>query len=294
VIVSRLQGGHSNQLFQYAVARRLADIHRTELLLDLTWFDDFADVDTPRFYELDNYPLRARTTKLEGLTVVDPRQPVSSYRKLMRRLGMGDDVWMYYEPGQGFDPEALRQPDNTLLVGFWQTEKYFRDIRGELIQDLALKTPLSKDDAALQERIDAKPTIAVHVRRGDYVTNKHARAFHGLLPKSYYAKAVDLIASKAKSKDMQVLVVSNDIAWCKENLKFKLPVLFAGADSTGAEHMRLMKRCRHFVMANSSFSWWGSWLSDHPGKLVVAPKVWFQDHATNSAIDIALDSWIRL
>jgi len=295
MIVARLQGGHSNQLFQYAMARRLADKLHTDLVLDLSWFDDFADVDTPRYYELDCYPIKARTVKsLEGYRVIDPRQPVSKLQQMLRKLHIGNAIWMHYEKHQGFNEDAMHLPDNTLPVGFWQCEKYFVDIRGMLLRELEPKTKLSERNTKLLKRIESTDAISVHVRRGDYVTNKQAKAFHGLLGPDYYKKAVKYLVDKTKSKNLHAFVFSNDIEWCKKNIKLDVPTTFVEGNDKGSDDMRLMKHCKHFVMANSSFSWWGSWLSENPGKITIAPKVWFKDIKTNNDIDIALDSWVRL
>ena len=120
MIIVRLMGGHSNQLFQYALGRRRAKELNTELVLDLSWFKDFADVDTPRFYELGCYQLQASTREnLQGIRVIDPRQPIGRLAKTLRKLHIGNAIWEYHEQGQGFNPEALMQPDNTMYIGFW-------------------------------------------------------------------------------------------------------------------------------------------------------------------------------
>ena len=295
MIISKLQGGHSNQLFQYALGRALAKKLKTELILDLSWFDDFADVDTPRFYELDCYPLKATTrTSLEGMRIVDQRQPIGKRLKIMRKLGVGNVIHSCYEQGQGFNADILNTPDNTLMIGFWQTEKYFKNIREDLLKELEPTTRLSKNNQKLQKLIQDTESVSIHVRRGDYVTNKDANAFHGLMDLDYYRRALAHIKKQTGDKNLRAFVFSNDIAWCKKNLILDVPMTFVEGNDKGSDDMRLMKQCKHFIMANSSFSWWGAWLSTNPGKIIVAPKTWFKDTKTNGEIEIVPDSWVRL
>lgn len=294
MIISKLQGGHSNQLFQYAIGKKLAKINRTELLLDVTWFKEFADVDTPRSYELDCYNIATKITDMKNIRVIDPRNIIGQRDKILRKLGIGNTVWTYHEPSMGYNPEALRQPNNTLLIGFWQTEKYFKDIRDELLVELEPTTNMSVKNSKFLNQIKNTTSISLHIRRGDYITNKEANKFHGVMGLDYYKNALEYIVKNLPKKDkanMCLYVFSNDINWCKNNIKFNFPTVFIDSDNTGSEDMRLMKNCQHFVMANSSFSWWGSWLSTNPDKIVVAPKDWFKNKKASGEIDILIDSW---
>ncbi len=297
MIVVRLMGGHSNQLFQYALGRKLSKKLNTELVLDLSWFKDFADVDTPRFYELGCYPLVARTTEnLEGLNVVDPRQTITKTEKLKRKMRVGNSIWMYYEDGQGFQPKVLKVPDNTLLVGYWQTEEYFKDIRSNLLKELEPTTQISKKNSEIIKKINSTESVWMHIRRGDYLTNKAAKKFHGLKDLNYYKKALATLTKKLprdKVENIHIFVCSNDIPWCKKNLDFPYPITYIEND-LGSDDMRTAKHCKHDILANSSFSWWGAWLNQNADKIVIAPKIWFEDRKANKEIDIIPDNWIRV
>ncbi len=294
MIIAKLQGGHSNQLFQYAVARRLAIERRTTVGLDIDWFKDVPQVDSIREYELGCYPLEAKIVNPKKLSIVDPRHPHSRKDVLFKKVRLSKKIWVHHEEGQGFHQDFLRIPDNTMMVGFWQSEKYFSDIRDILIKELEPTTPLTEKNKAYLKDITSHDSIAIHVRRGDYVTNKNANAFHGILPISYYKKGVEYISKKLRKKDLKIFVFSNDISWCKKNISFDIPVVYVEGNTHGSDDMRLMKHCKHFVMANSTFSWWGAWLATNEDKIVVAPKKWFQDKAADNAIDIVPDNWVRL
>ncbi len=294
MIVTKLQGGHSNQLFQYAIARRLAIEHQTTVGLDIDWFTDVPQTDTIREYELGCYPLKAEIVNPKKLTIVDPRQPHGRKDILLKKIGISKKVWMHYEEGQGFHSNFLSLPDNTMLVGFWQSEKYFKDIRDILLKELEPTTPLSKKNKTYLKDITSHTSISIHIRRGDYVQNKNANAFHGVLPLSYYQKGITYIKEHSKEKDIKVFVFSNDIGWCKKNIQFDVPIEFIEGNTLGSDDMRLMKHCKHFVMANSTFSWWGAWLATSKNKIVVAPKRWFLDESADNAIDIVPNEWVRL
>ena len=294
MIVVRLMGGHSNQLFQYAIGRSLAQHHNTELILDLSWFHE-AHPDSPRYYELDCYPLNATTVEsLDSFKVVDPRQHIRKKDALLKKLGLSKKIWMYYEQGQGFHANFLSIPNNSVLIGFWQTEKYFTNIRNQLLQELQTRVNLTAKNSGYLEKIKSCDSISLHVRRGDYVTNKNYAKFHGILDLKYYTRAITYLQKNTSSQNLQLFVFSNDLDWCKKNLKSDLPITFIEGNKEGSDDMNLMKYCQHFIMANSSFSWWGAWLAQSSKKIVIAPKKWFQDKATDNAVDIVPEEWIRL
>jgi hypothetical protein len=138
---------------------------------------------------------------------------------------------------------------------------------------------MSGESQAVTHRIAATPSVAVHVRRGDYVTLPSAANFHGVLPIDYYAQAMKSV--HLTEPQSHFFVFSDDLGWCQEHLPRTLQMTFvdhnAGVDAW--QDLNLMSHCRHHVIANSSFSWWGAWLADQrwgvTGRRVIAPKRWF-------------------
>lgn len=296
MIISRLMGGHSNQLFQYAVGRSLALGHNTNLLLDVSWFEEAVDVESPRDYELGVYPLQARTTKLKGLHIIDPKQPIGRKLKLASKLQPKKTVTMHYENDMGYNRNIPDLPDNTMLVGFWQNERYFAHIRPQLLKELEPTNPLSKVNQSLIKEMQATESVWMHIRRGDYVTSKLTQDFHGLKDLEYYQKSLETLLKKLpanRQEQVAIFVCSNDIPWCKQNLKLGFPIKFV-ENKLGSDDMRVVKHCKHDILANSSFSWWGAWLNQNPDKIVIAPKQWFRDKKANDEIDIVPKEWIKL
>ena len=143
------------------------------------------------------------------------------------------------------------------------------------------------------EKIKNSQSVGLHIRRSDYIINESVLNYHGVCPPSYYFSGLEKI--KEKTKNLELFVFSDDIAWCKQNLIFDLPCTYID-HNTGEksfEDMRLMSLCKHNIIANSSFSWWGAWLNANPSKIVVAPTKWFNDLA-NQSQDIYPPNWIKI
>jgi hypothetical protein len=290
VIIVKLMGGLGNQLFQYAAGTALAEKHGTILKLDLTFLETDAGLaHTQRRLELDGF-----NTRYEICTKADLerfKNPGLIKGLLSRYLPAN---WFDYrvanEKSFAYDPGFDRYPKNTYLNGFWQSEKYFHSICGLLIRELVLKQAIPPAVMEVASAITASNSLSLHIRRGDYVTNKNAQQFHGLLPLDYYYSALRHITAVAG--EPKVFVFSDDIPWAKANLQVGDNAVFVNTGHSGTD-LYLMSLCRHHIIANSSFSWWGAWLSQHAGKQVVAPKQWFAQPDINTA-DLIPIGWTRL
>lgn len=294
MIVVRLMGGLGNQMFQYAAGKRLATHHGTQLELDLTAYDDQANIDTPRSYELGCFALNAPKANPRILPQPPAIGKKAKLKALVHRLGRPrSHLITLDENGHGFKPQVLKAPDHTYLVGFWQCEKYFLDVADHIRADFELKEPPAGRNATMLQQIMRVNAVSLHVRRGDYVSNEHAAKFHGLQPLDYYKEAIRQLSTKVKNPHF--FIFSDDPQWCKDNLKFDHPTTFVDHNppDRGYEDMRLMRNCQHHIIANSSFSWWGAWLGNNPGRIVYAPKRWFNDPSIDTS-DVAAKGWITL
>jgi hypothetical protein len=189
-----------------------------------------------------------------------------------------------------YDASILSLGPHAYIDGDWQSYKYFDDIRDVLQKDFIVKQPLPKHIEDLKKDIYSKNSVCVHVRRGDYVGNQ----YHEVVFKEYYDQALEILATKTTIE--QVYVFSDDILWCKQNLIFAYPVVFVGEDYAGVRatgHFELMRSCKHFIIPNSSFSWWAAYLALNHDKIVLTPKHWFGD-VTKDTSDLIPSEWIRL
>ncbi len=135
--------------------------------------------------------------------------------------------------------------------------------------------------------------VSIHIRRGDYVTNTSANDFHGLCSLEYYSAGIEYVLSRVPDATLDVF--SDDIEWARLNIRIPAPTIFIDHNQgrSSWEDMRLMSRCQHHIIANSSFSWWGAWLNPSPDKIVIAPSKWFADSSILTD-DIVPSTWIRI
>lgn len=280
-VTTRLFGGLGNQLFQYAVGRAVALHNDCALLLDtrdteakgghwqfaLTHFNIQATVGT------DNNLPPARSKPLQYY----PWRFFGRAPKFSR------------EKQLGFNNHINDLGANTYLHGYFQSEKYFTQIADTIRQDLTFKTPPSDENRRWLEMLDQPNSVSLHVRRGDYIAAGNAYA---VCDHDYYKRAIDLIANKLQS-DPSVFIFSDDPAWAKENIQlgYKTQVSDHNDGSKHYEDLRLISHCKHNITANSTFSWWGSWLNGNPDKIIVAPKAWFGKQAMSNP-DITPESWV--
>lgn len=185
-----------------------------------------------------------------------------------------------YEMGEFNIKAKLTNKNNkNCLDGYWQNEIYFKDIRKIILNDFSLKKE-SSNFKKLKNIILNTNAISVHIRRGDYAKRRKTKKYHGLLPLKYYQKAVSYIIKKINNPYFYVF--SDDIDWVKTNFKTSYPTHFVSQPNklTNAEELILMSCCRHNIIANSSFSWWGAWLNKNPSKIIIAPRKWFRKEAS--------------
>lgn len=290
-VIARIEGGLGNQLFQYAAARSLADRLGCNLALDLRGLDENGD----RPFQLDLYNIRASIAspqQLQNLPHWHPSRRGRIRSDLSQIAPAFFSFPVFWPRSFAFDHrfEKISQP--VYLVGYWQSEKYFARNRASLLKDIQLAVPLPSDMPLLNQ-IRGVNSVALHIRRGDYVSNAAASEFHGLCDMSYYHAAVN--ALKVRFPDIHVFVFSDEPGWAKKNLILGVPTHYVDANSMdkGFIDLEFMRHCRHHVIANSSFSWWGGWLCESDLQIVYAPKRWFADAAMDTS-DVVPERWIQL
>lgn len=273
MIISVLHGGLGNQLFQYAVGRALADRRRAPLFLDGSefFYSDYRQGDLWKFR------VRARLLPLPASQALDG-SPAGNAAKAAVKAVARRLVRTLNDPGTGYDPRVAALSWFSRLDGHWQTERYFAPDRARLLADLSPRDPPPPALARWLERTAGEETVAVHVRRGDLVSvDRYARSI-GTLHPDYYEAALSRLRARIGG-GARACVFSDDPAWCERHLPRVLPMeIVSGAVTHSAfEDFVAMSRCRHFVIANSTFSWWAAWLGAHPDKQVVAPARFFRE-----------------
>ncbi|MDR0988018.1 MAG: alpha-1,2-fucosyltransferase [Prevotellaceae bacterium] len=197
----------------------------------------------------------------------------------------GEDSFVYY-------PEVFNYPhQNVVFWGMWQSPNYFVHARQEIIDtfrfDLQMISPYTRN---VLDEITHTPSVSIHLRRGDYLAGPHKEGFASCCSADYYRRAMAYIQERVESP--VYFVFSDDIAFAKANLKAaRIHFVDGNHRADSWQDMFLMSRCRHNIVANSTFSWWGAFLNGNPDKTVIAPKRWWSFLETD---DVVPDEWVRL
>lgn len=279
MIVVKLYGGLGNQMFQYAAGLGLAKRLKTNVYVDLTWIRETAGTSdvTNRPFELGIFGIHERKKKL-------PERASLLYSGLK----------FFKENGFEYNPGINDLCGNVYLDGHWASYRYFLNAKKEVQKAFTFPQKTSSKNQEMLKQIKNSASVSIHVRRGDYVSNKEYSKYFGQLSSgAYYKEAVELINKRVENPHFYVF--SDDPTWCKKNLNLGEKITFVDHNppDKGYEDMHLMSVCQHNIIANSTFSWWGAWLNTNPGKIVMAPKLWFLDTGMNDK-DLIPEEWTRL
>lgn len=307
MIIVRVIGGLGNQLFQYALGRRLTYDNDEQLGLDISWFPKERENHSDLTFKLDKFNTSYSTVTERDVNDVifggrsgtdlarrfcrycpAAVQYITNYHLEIQKNYMVPHIPSVCEVGvpKGFmfEPSIQDISNNAYLDGFWQTEKYFAGIKRTIKSDLSVPQPLTHGSRKIANRIAETNSVGLHVRRGEYVE----LGFD--LPTSYYKSAASVIASK--EPEPHFFVFSDGIEWVKNNLSISHPTTYVSNEysNTDYDDLQLMSLCDQNIISNSTFSWWGAWLGEQPSQTIIAPSVWLMDQATRE-LDIVPDRW---
>lgn len=281
-------------MFQLAAAYALAFEHQVKvgINLDKIRVKNNADYFTKREFELNkifNLVNSELVEKKEFKYIVDTKK--SFWHSIKYKLQKSS---FFYEKTLEYEESFWTLSGNALIEGYFQSEKYFKKYELEIRKLFEFKNVLNDRTLNLTNQIAHFNSVAIHVRRGDYISVKQNLQTHGVCSTEYYIQA------HQRFKDIQnirFIVLSDDIPWCIENLNLSENTIFVdwnnGPDSW--QDMYIISKCNHAIIANSSFSWWGAWLINKPNKKIIAPNQWFNDHDKQKQTkDLIPSSWIKI
>jgi len=258
----KFKGGLGNQLFQYATGRCLAVKRKIPYILLNT--DSYGNDAFGREFGLRNFRIRGSVVKSSFA-----KRALREGTKINKCLSLLPFYDRIQESGLQLHYFPSRLHLFTSLGGYWQSDFYFRDIRNILTEEL-----MPSEIPAFPDWQTQPNTVAMHIRRTDYLLDKR----FGALPETYYHDAIALI--RKEIKDPIFVFFSDDMEWCKDKF-FNKEVIFCSETAWEKDYLQLflMSKCKHQVIANSSFSWWAAWLNNNPDKLVIRPEKPFLDNA---------------
>jgi Glycosyl transferase family 11 len=282
MIVTRIHGGLGNQLFEfaagYALARRLGVPHKVDL-------GTFVH-ERERDFGLASLQIPFEVASAEEIRALAPQWGPwwkNKYILWSHRMTPFARCRWVKETTFDYDKRLLDVRSPAYLDGWWQSEKYFAGVGGEIRNMYSPKKAPTPRSEELAKALKGQATVAVHVRRGDYIANDDASQFHGTCSTGYYEDAISRMQHEVP--EAMFCVFSDDPDWARGNLKFPARTEFVSAKGPlgVAEDFFLLCNCRHFVIANSTFSWWPAWIADSPGQHVIAPSRWFRGFEVNLA-----------
>ena len=290
MILVELNGGIGNQMFQYAAAKSLALHHKKELRLDIT---PSHDKTMPK--ELKQRPFDLHYFNLPDLIAnkgdIKSFIPKTYLEKISEKTKPNHKRKIYREPFFHYDSNFYNAGQSVYLKGLWQSEKYFHRFKNEIRKAFEFNNDTIKEFTAFTGKLSTQNSVSIHIRRGDYLA-KISLEVLGLLPSDYYSRGIELIRSKIP--DPVFYFFSDDINWVKDHLQIsQATYVSTNIAKTHIEDLYLMSRCKHNIIANSSFSWWGAWLNNSPDKIVIAPGKWFNKGPKDTQ-DLVPDEWIKI
>lgn len=287
MVITHLKGGLGNQMFQYACGYSLAKEYISSNKLDISYYSKIPSNHTKREFELSQFNISSPIAKELEIEKIKKQKIYNS--KLIANI-----TSKIYTIFTGIYPiEKHFGVINLYIDGYFQSEKFFIEYREDILKEFSLKKSLETNEykEVVKKIKFSKNTISMHIRRGDYVTDVKTAKHHGVLGTEYYQEALEII----NIENPVIYIFSDDIDWVKENFKFlpKNTYFVSKHKFSSAQEIILMSLCKHNIVANSSFSWWGAWLNKNEDKIVIAPKRWTQSLlAVNTSI--TPKNWYRI
>lgn len=286
MVIIGISGGLGNQMFQYALYKKLL-MEGREVRIDLSFFN-IKQIEAYRKFELDIFNLDYKVATPKEVKKLGDCS-YSIWNKLRRKI-FGQKASLYVEDiDKGFQKEIFEK-DDVYLYGYWQNPNYFSDIREDLLKCFTF--PEKKDDLnrRILRKIRNENSVSVHVRRGDYLSENNVQIYGNICTKLYYERAMDYIREKIENPVF--FLFTNDVEWVKSELyKPGMVIVNCNIKKDCYYDMYLMSQCKANIIANSSFSWWGAWLNQNTQKIVISPSKWFNNHQTT---DMICKEWIKI
>lgn len=298
VIISLKSAGIGNCMFQYAAARVCSLEMKGNLLIGLT------DIQEHQMPFKKAYSDSERLRFLEGsLGVFSMNLPIANACDVFRMRGWGEPTlcnkmlrkikkicWALpsschvEQDCYAFDASLLSMRHDVYMDGFFINPRYFENFEDILRKDFKFSVEFSEKNASFAAEISSSNAVAIHVRIGDYLHNEKIQRIYPAYGQGYYKQAIAHIESKVN--DPVYYIFSDHPEWAVANLSFikNAKIISHNPIEKGYEDLRLMSLCKHNIITNSTFSWWGAWLNPNPDKIVISPKKWINGYDASALL----------
>ncbi len=287
-MIVRISGGIGNQMFQYAFKKQMDYYLNNNNIIDVSFYDG---KNIHNGYEL-NKVFNINDETYDG-SIKAPSEAHPFIYRILYRLGIRFYVTKKYamEILIDYNEKFKRFSGETFyLDGYWQSEEYFKDVENEVRNAFVFPNFNESPNIELYKKIGQTNAVALHVRRGDFLGNSK---FICLGKTDYYQQAIRYISDRVDSP--LFIVLSDDIEWCKKKLDLQGESIFVdwNKDDKSFRDMQIMSVCKHCIIANSSFSWWGAWLNRNPNKIILAPYKFYKGNIRNET-HLLPKEWIKI
>jgi hypothetical protein len=281
--------GLGNQFFQYALARSLEERHQISCRLDVSWFKENSK---HRAFGLDRFNTKYVVASEEEIYNVKN----GIFADRLRNFFFQRTLYLkpYYkqpyflENLRIYDPNIVKINSRTYVEGYFSSELFFKEIRTILVKELTLRAQPNQRNKELMSRMADEPSVCLSVRRGDFVNHP----LHDVCGLDYFQEGIAYF--KKLLKDPVFYIFSDDNEWVRDHLKISEKHHFITHNYPDYyEDFRLMQCCKHHLIPNSTFSWWAAWISNHPEKKVVAPKIWLKTDEIDYSYFLP-DEWVKI
>lgn len=279
MLIVKMWGGLGNQMFQYALFCQLQN-QNIQTQIDTRFYHSNI---AHNGYELENI-----------FHITPPKVSVKDLTSRSIKKIIFADNFSYHETGKSSINDLLSCKSHTILKGYWQNLKYFKGIETRLLNDFSFSLKLDENNEKLLTTIRKSPhSVSLHVRRGDYLHATNAEFFHQC-SSDYYRKAIAII--KERYSDINLYIFSDDMDWCQKNIPHNDAIFIANNNGINAwKDMYLMSQCKHNIIANSTFRWWGAWLNPNATKIVIAPEKWYNTKQNlNLTNPLIPSNWVQI
>ncbi len=286
-MIIRMSGGLGNQMFQYAFARTLQEKYGGEINIDVNFYNPKRG---GRFFELEKYMVRFADVKNYAC--------YNKLRKYIQRLPIISGLFgIHKEKREYLIDTNVYKFRYTYYTGYWQNLQYFKDKKELLRKELTYRGEITPVQSQVADKMGKEESVALHVRRGDYRSEKYINVYYQL-GEEYYRKALKYIEGRSGGKEIKIYFFSDDIEWCRRTFGDISCAEYIDEQVSNSQHidMLLMRKCKYIVMANSTFSWWAAWLSDRTDSVIITPANWFYHKKKNDKLLNAIiePEWVVL